>query len=294
MWGTSSFNKGSYNKAQEDWAAYKARLEQASAQQGTSPQAKTPGSPAIQPTTQNMGIPGGPSALSGVGAASVPPTGAANPGGPIDTSAFVPSQPGDYYYGWDPGSNIANDPEQANRAWSQHMGYGEGVNDILNRFDPMAVLQMMGNPLSALASPKDKLDAIGGFNNLLLGQKGSAGGFFDPRAMVANVAALANSWKPGGTETSTGTSGVNTGSYIDNPTLDPRTQVKNTVEFILAGLQGVVPAESYQAYANLLQREGMKFIDWREKNPDTMQTPGGNGSFLDWVVRVFGPGLGLF
>lgn len=298
---------GTYRDAQRQWEDYKRKLLQAATPIGGLPTAKdtmdngmdTGGTTVTgstvnhqnqiaQAAQQPLMTPaqsGQTTAITGV------PSAASAPGTPpaSENLAFLNNDPSKYYYGWDPGSNIMNDPAQANRQYSKFYGYNEGINQILDQFDPMAALQAMGNPLTDFASAQGKLNAIGQFNDVLLGRGNPGGGFFDPRAMIGNIANLRNSFSTGNKDTGRGASSISAGDYIDNPTLQPPDQVKNTVGFMLASLQGVIPTETYQAYANLLQREGLRYIDYRAKDPSSTKN-----SFLDWLYGNYGEGLGLF
>lgn len=261
-----------------------------------------PYQPAIQPTTQAYNGPYQP-AVTGTSRN----TGTATPvSTPVVTPTAEQNKPkttpgsqdgkisndlvtrkGQYYSGY-PGTSIgalAQDVPSSMRAWAQHYKYGgDAYANYLSQLypDPKNMMLAMGVNPSSMTDPQDLLDWQRRMLDLASGRHKIGGqyGYFSGRDMVSNILNAKQDNKAG-----------SLGALLNDPTLLPDQQVKNTIGLLTTSLQSVISPDALQAYVSLLGRLGQQFIDARMRNPKAM---GSSTTFNAFLRKQLGEGGGLY
>lgn len=248
---------------------------------GANPAAISPAPPQASATGQTGGPGQSPGTVQAAGTArtddvtSFPWTGG---NGPVDPYSLV------------------NDPEQLIHDYLTFRHYPDWMAERLARYDSKAFLSLFpewlsGNRLVDLEEAQ-QLGAMRSYYDALFGSSTRLAAHLSAPEIIRRVAAIAGTFKRGNDLTGNGASPASDPSaLLDDYTMPPEQQVENVKTFLLSVLQGVVPREILVAYANLLDREGNRFVYYRKQVPPDQQNP--NLSFLRWLVRVYGNGLGL-
>lgn len=269
----------------EDWDRRKLQLEESMRPRATIDQ----GGPRLQETIADVAH-----NTSGFNTAAVANTTPAAPSprqqlsGAGQISDNLTPKPGHFYSDVTPDNimSLINDPSQAALWWGKDRGFNNAYDKrISSIFNTPELLKAMGVGQGTQLAGTNALDWYGRLWDRLSGRNAPDGNYtyLDPGSIMANVfntPRAGNGSTPNGLEVS-----------INNPNLQPEQQISNLATYLMTAMKGVIPDDSLNAYAQILDQDATDYM------MQVQSTPGGNSSmptFLEFVRQRHGQYGGMF
>jgi hypothetical protein len=219
---------------------------------------------------------------------STPATKKTGPDG--KTSDDMTVHPGRFYsdYNYTAAKDLAdNDPSFIANKWAGFYNYGgKAYANQLNSTiaDPRNLLLAMGVNPGRLQDPSDYLDWTQRLYDQASGRtQGNTGGYqyMSGRGMVHNILNARYDQK-------NPTNDI--GHMIADPSMDPKTQIANTISLLKSTMQSVLNPDSLNAYVATLNNLAVDFIEQKNKDPKSWD----NITFNQYVQKQLGSGGGVY
>lgn len=181
---------------------------------------------------------------------------------------------------------LASDPQQINYNWAREMGYGQGVEGLLNRHvDPYAMAMLSGmNP----GPNTEYLDYVGGFNaNAMKNVNDSVQ--FQPRQIVQRVLSATGDVNTDPNVKGQAPDQVGQMLYGGANATNPAGQIDSTLKFLESSLTGLMSDVALESLLSLYAQQGREFLRFK-------MTEGGAPSAINfggWLMDRFGESGGL-
>lgn len=184
--------------------------------------------------------------------------------------------------GWD---NLLNDPGRAAYQWAYANRPATASNwaERAGQINAMEMARALGVANTYSPDSQANLDAIGRVYNAWMGENN--GIRFSARDIINNL------------YNTNSQDAQNVGSLSDQfltvtPDTDPDANIDDLVKFMRTTVLPLVGRSSWNAYQRTLADQGNQYRHYI----DTMDVAGGQSgmSFLDWLKRQLGSGLGLY